>query len=334
VIPNSDGQAIFVEAPARLHFGILDLHGGLGRWFGGLGAAAPAPTLLLSAAPAEKLEVLGEDADRAAEFARRFLNHYGIPPTARLHVHRALPSHAGLGSGTQLALSVARGLAELFNIQADVSELATIMGRACRSAVGTWTFAGGGLVVEGGRSRERNSCGPLLARLAFPSNWQCIVVVPDAVPGLNGVDEAEAFAALPKPPERDVQRVAHLVLMALLPALAETDLATFGKALSEIQEITGRWFASVQGGAFARGPSEELVRRLAEWGAVGVGQSSWGPAVYGFVDGEDVGLRLAERIRTASGEDFAGRVYWGSFRTTGARVWRASARFPSGPVSV
>jgi beta-RFAP synthase len=318
---KSDGQTIFVEAPARLHFGILDLHGGLGRWFGGLGAAAPAPTLLLSAGPADTLDVLGEEADRAAEFARRFLNHYGIPPRARLHVHRALPPHAGLGSGTQLALAVARAFAELFNIQADVPELATVMGRACRSAVGTWTFADGGLVVEGGRSRERNGCGPLLARLPFPSTWQCIVVVPDAGAGLNGVDEAAAFAALPKPSERDVERVAHLVLMALLPALAEADLATFGRALSEIQEITGQWFASVQGGAFARGPSEELVRRLTEWGAVGVGQSSWGPAVYGLVDGDGEGLRLAERIRGAS-ENFNSRVYWGAFPTTGARVWR------------
>src|SRR4029434_3215726 len=143
-----------------------------------------------------------------------------------------------------------------FTLQADVPELATVMGRACRSAVGMWTFAGGGLVVEGGRSRERNSCGPLLARLPFPSTWQCIVVVPNAVTARDGVEEAAAFAALPKPPERDVERVAHLVLMALLPALAEADLATFGMALSEIQEITGRWFASVQGGAFARGPSE------------------------------------------------------------------------------
>jgi beta-RFAP synthase len=334
VTPNSDGQAIFVEAPARLHFGILDLHGGLGRWFGGLGAAAPAPTLLLSAASADTLEVLGEDADRAAEFARRFLNHYGIRSSARLHVHRALPSHAGLGSGTQLALAVARALAELFNVQADVSELATVVGRACRSAVGTWTFTGGGLVVEGGRSRARNSCGPLLARLPFPSTWQCIVAVPDAVPGLNGVDEEAAFAVLPMPPEHDVERVARLVLMALLPAVAEADLTTFGTALSEIQAITGRWFASVQGGVFARGPSEDLVRRLAQFGAVGVGQSSWGPAVYGFVDGEDEGLRLAERISTVGGADFVGRVYWGPFRTTGARVWRASDRFPSGAVSV
>ena len=130
--------------------------------------------------------------------------------------------------------------------------------------------------------------------------------------------------ALPSPSERDVERVAHLVLMALLPALADADLATFGGALTEIQEITGRWFAPVQGGTFAPGPSEELVRRMTEWGASGVGQSSWGPAVYGIVDGEDAGLRLAERVRDALGA--AGTVYEGPFRTEGARVWRARAQ--------
>ena len=62
------GEAVFVEAPARLHFGVLDLRGALGRRFGGIGAAAPSPTLLVSASPAAVLEVDGEDADRAAEF--------------------------------------------------------------------------------------------------------------------------------------------------------------------------------------------------------------------------------------------------------------------------
>jgi len=42
-------EAVFVEAPARLHFGVLDLRGDLGRRFGGIGAAVPAPSLLLEA---------------------------------------------------------------------------------------------------------------------------------------------------------------------------------------------------------------------------------------------------------------------------------------------
>ena len=141
---------------------------------------------------------------------------------------------------------------------------------------------------------------------------------------MSGTAEETAFANLPSPPERDVERVAHLVLMALLPALADADLATFGRALTAIQVITGRWFAPAQGGTFAPGPSGELVGRMTEWGAEGVGQSSWGPAVYGIVKGEDAGLRLAERVRTALGS--SGTVYEGSFPTEGVRVWRAQVQ--------
>src|SRR5436189_155073 len=168
--PGSDGESVFVEAPARLHFGVLDLRGSLGRWFGGIGAAAPEPTLLLSAAPAAHLDIAGDDADRATAFARRFLAHHGVSGGAKICVH--------------------------------------------------------------GASR------------------------------ISGAAEAEAFAALPPPPDREVERVAHLVLMALLPALADADLATFGGALTAIQEITGRWFAPVQGGVFAPGPGAELIRRM------------------------------------------------------------------------
>ena len=140
---------------------------------------------------------------------------------------------------------------------------------------------------------------------------------------MTGTAEATAFAHLPSPADRDVERVAHLVLMGLLPALADADLVTFGGALSAIQEITGRWFAPVQGGTFAPGPSETLVRRMAEWGASGVGQSSWGPAVYGIVEGDETGRHLADRVRGAL--NGAGAVYEGSFRTEGARVWRAGS---------
>ena len=322
MMPPHSGHTVFVEAPARLHFGVLDLRGALGRWFGGLGAAAPAPTLLLSACPAAALAVEGDDAERATAFARRFFEHYGVQGGASIRVERSLPPHAGLGSGTQLGLAVGRALGEILGVTTDAPALARALGRGERSAIGTWTFAGGGLVLEGGRRRDSDAIGPLLARLPFPSTWRCIVAVPHATPWMTGAAEADAFAQLPPPPDREVERVAHLVLMALLPAVADADLATFGGALSAIQEITGRWFAPAQGGTFAPGPSEELVRRMAEWGACGVGQSSWGPAVYGIVEGEDAGQRLADRVRSRLGD--AGSVYDGPFRTEGARVWRAS----------
>jgi beta-RFAP synthase len=323
-VEESGGETVFVEAAARLHFGVLDLRGARGRWFGGIGTAAPAPTLLVSATAADALHVAGEDAERAADFATRFLEHYRIGGGARLHVHRTLPRHAGLGSGTQLAMAVGRALATLRGIDADPPALARAVGRAWRSAVGTWTFAGGGLVVEGGRRAGRDECGPLLVRLPFPPSWRCVVVVPDGTSGLSGESEAAAFDRLAAPPEHEVERVAHLVLMSLLPALADADIEAFGTALTAIQEMTGRWFAPVQGGTFAAGLSEELVRRMSEWGASGVGQSSWGPAVYGVVADRDTAERLADRVRALLRS--AGTVYEGAFPAEGARVWRGQKK--------
>jgi beta-RFAP synthase len=323
----SDRGSVFVEAPARLHFGVLDLRGALGRRFGGLGAAVPAPSLLLEAGQADRLTAGGPDAERALGFGQRFLAHHRLRAGARLTVHRAIPPHSGLGSGTQLALAVARARAELHGLPADVIGLAQAVGRGRRSAIGTWTFALGGFIVEGGRRPGADAIAPLLFRFPVPSEWRCVVVVPPGAPGLSGEAEAAAFERLPPPPEREVERVAHLVLLQLLPALVEADLAGFGAALTEVQRITGAWFAPAQGGVFAPGASETLVRRLAEWGAAGVGQSSWGPAVYGLTGSESEARGIAARAVALVGPD--GRVFESGFAPTGARVWRSE----SGPNS-
>jgi len=313
---------VVVETAARLHFGVLDLRGSLGRWFGGIGAAAPGPTLRVTARPARELRVDGEDAERALEFAERFQRHYDLNAAVHVHVERALPHHKGLGSGTQLALAVGRALAEVSDITTTTEELAMAVGRTKRSAVGTWTFAGGGLVVEGGRRREGDGVSPLLARIPLPASWRCVVAVPDTISGMSGAAEAAALACLPPVDDRDVERVAHLVLMGLLPAAVEGDINEFGSALTAIQTITGRWFAPIQGGTFASSVSADLVRRMIEWGASGVGQSSWGPTVYGLVEGESASCQLADRVRNTIGA--GGSVFEGPFRAHGACVTRTT----------
>lgn len=316
----SNHGSVFVEAPARLHFGVLDLRGRLGRCFGGLGAAIPSPSLLLEAARADVITAQGTDAERAIEFAGRFLSYHQLSGGVRLTIHRTIPSHAGLGSGTQLGLAVARALAELHGLGTDPVELARATARGKRSAIGTWTFARGGFIVEGGRKPGTEELAPLLARFPIPDSWHCVVAVPSGRSGLSGDAEARAFEELPSPPDGDVERVSHLVLMQLLPALVEADLPSFGQALSAVQRITGSWFAGQQGGVFAPGQTEQLVSRMAEWGAAGVGQSSWGPAAYGLVDSPGAGAELADRVRRVMGEK--GVVFEGGFAARGARVWR------------
>jgi beta-RFAP synthase len=313
----SGPSRVTVRAPARLHFGVLDLRGERGRRFGGMGAAVPEPALELTVERAPAMAASGPDADRALVFARRYASSTGLEGGAHIQLVRVMPAHSGLGSGTQLALSVATALAHLYGHPTELMTLAAAVGRGERSAVGTWLFGRGGLVLEGGRRGDRG-IAPLLARHPLPEAWRAVVAIPAAAPGLSGDDEARAFQGLPKPPEREVERVAHVVLMQLLPALIEADLAEFGRALTEVQRITGGWFAPYQGGAFAQGQTVQLIAELREAGAAGVGQSSWGPTVYALAPDQRSAESLASIARNVVGG--RGRVHVGAFSNDGAIV--------------
>jgi beta-RFAP synthase len=298
--------------------GVLDLRGALGRWFGGIGTAAPVPPLRLWAEPARRgaLLVSGDDSPRAQAFAERFLVSQRHDGGVRLHVEHALPRHVGLGSGTQLALGVARAIAEVCGLESGVTHLAEGTGRTRRSGVGMWVFDGGGLVLEGGRRGSR--IPPLLARLPFPTSWRIVVAIPPPTGGVHGQDEEDLFARLVPPPLEEAQQVAHLVLMGLLPSLAEEDFASFTSALHAVQRTTGTWFADPQGGPFGR-HAQPLVDAFLALGGQGVGQSSWGPCTYAFAEDDASAIRLAHAMRHHVGAEVD--VYVGPCRAEGARVW-------------
>jgi beta-ribofuranosylaminobenzene 5'-phosphate synthase len=231
-------------------------------------------------------------------------------------VLEAIPAHVGLGSGTKLALAVTVALSALAGRSLDPAEMARTAGRGARSAVGLWTFALGGLVVEGGRRRGGDESAPLLMRQAMPDEWRCVLAIPAAEPGLSGGAEAAAFARLRPEPDRSAL-ISQIVLTTLLPALVERDLAEFGAALTRLQRLVGDSFAPVQGGTF-HPQAGALVEALLRHGAAGAGQSSWGPAVYGVAGSEREGHELARRLESELGA--GGRADVVAFDNCGARV--------------
>jgi beta-RFAP synthase len=305
-------MTVRVEAPARLHLGMLDVVGGHARRFGGLGVAVSRPRMVVEVTPAAKLSADGPDSERALAVAKRC----GFGTGARVRVLEAIPPHAGLGSGTKLALAVTVALARLAGQELDPPSIARAAGRGARSAVGLWTFALGGLVVEGGVRPGAERPAPLLARHAMPEEWRCVLAIPDARPGLSGAAEEEAFARL-RPPSELSALIAQLVLTSLLPALAEHDLPEFGAALTRLQRLVGEAFAPIQGGVF-HPQAAALVDALLAGGAAGAGQSSWGPAVYGMVGSEAAGRDLVAHMeRELAG---GGVVEMVRFENEGARV--------------
>ncbi len=279
---------VYVKTPARLHMGLIDLNGNMGRMFGGLGVAINHPNVILEVQPAQTLSITGEETALVTSLAKQFFQAYNANPNVAINIKQAIPAHVGLGSGTQLALAVGTSLAKVLNVKTTVQEIALAMGRAKRTGVGTAIFEKGGFVVDGGKPAENGisvaeKFPPLIFRQPFPQNWAFIVAIPNDNRGLASKEEALAFKRMMPMKAEDVGKICRLAMLKLLPALAEQDIENFGDALTHIQMITGDYFAQEQGGTYASTASTDCIAFMRRLGVHGVGQSSWGPALYGVM---------------------------------------------------
>jgi len=286
---------IRVTAPARLHFGFIDLHGGLGRRFGSLGLAIDRPAVRLSASRSTSTEIVGQGAERVSRVLSALNERYNIDSPVRIEIEEAIPSHAGLGSGTQLTLAAAAAMCALSGRAVPVAELAHALQRGARSGIGSGVFELGGFVVDGGRG-DAESAPPVISRLAFPDEWRVVLLFDRQLTGLHGEREAAAFRDLPRFPEHQAERLARLVLMKLLPALAEARLDEFGAALTDLQKTIGDHFAPAQGGRYASRRVERALLRLAGAGAGAYGQSSWGPTGFAIFSGQAAAEAAARQL--------------------------------------
>jgi beta-RFAP synthase len=292
--PTAGSGWACVRAPSRLHFGLLGLPAAAGHWpdleghvtvparhFGGAGLMVREPGVELAVRFSDRWSAEGPSADRALAFARRCTE---VP--CEVVVRRCAPEHAGLGTGTQLGLAVARALAALHGDSAPANELARRVGRGLRSAIGIHGFARGGFLVEGGKA-VADEISPLVARVDFPDEWRLVIGLPAAVQGLHGAAESRAFGGGVSTTLQTADALCRLVLLGMLPALESRDLRAFGEALYDFNRRAGDLFRAAQGGIYADARIAEAVAFLRRSGVAGVGQSSWGPATFAVVEADE-----------------------------------------------
>jgi len=294
-------RLVHVTAPSRLHFGLWSLGGGQGRQFGGVGAMIDQPQLQLVIEPAEELAASGNSAQRVIAFARRWAGFHAIePPACRMSIRMAIPEHAGLGSGTQLALSVAAGLNAFCGLPSQTPhELALSVGRGLRSAVGTYGFVFGGLIVEQGKLPDE-PISRLDCRIDLPDEWRFVLVRPRGMTGLAGSDEVQAFAALAAVPPHVTENLVAEVRDRLVPAAATGNFAQFAETLYRYGRMAGECFAARQGGPYNGPIITTLVERIRGLGMQGVGQSSWGPTIFAACPSKMSANQFVSQLRSAT----------------------------------
>jgi beta-ribofuranosylaminobenzene 5'-phosphate synthase len=292
---SPSATAATVTTTARLHFGFLDPSGRSARPFGSFGLSLDRPRTRLTLERADAFAVSGPESERAARYLKAIAASCGVDRAYRLEVAEAIPSHAGLGSGTQLALAVGSAFAAAEGLDLSPLEIASRLGRGARSGIGIATFEAGGAVLDSGP--VDGALPRLVARVRFPDAWRVLLIFDPDAKGLDGASEVAAFEALPDFSDAEAEALGMRIVASALPALEQSDFATFCAEVGHLQARMGAYFGVPQGGPYTSQRVASVLAHLHGEGVTGLGQSSWGPTGFAFAASEDEGQELLSALR-------------------------------------
>lgn len=282
-----------VEAPSRLHLGLVNPFNKDYRLYIAVGVAIDQPQTVISVYADDPISIEGCRSGEIYDRVKPIIEEYGLE-RGRVVIEKCVPKHVGLGSTTQLLLSVSHGLMLSNGLNPDIVEIARKTGLGRISGVGTYIYMYGGLVVDSGKRCEEDF-PQLLMRFEVPESWRFVVAIPSGM-GLDEVREKEVFEAGEEVPGEVIWYASYTLFAELIPSLLEREFEVFAKSLTNFQETVGRMFSRYQGGVFAQ-RSAVVVNKMKELGLMGVGQSSWGPAVYGVTDTHEKAVKISDRLR-------------------------------------
>ncbi len=310
-------MSIVVTSPSRLHFSLIDLNGELGRVDGGIGVALKVPSLKMEVSAVDEEVKEKENPKEVVPVLERIRSRIepGLRGNYRVRILKPLPPHVGLGSQTQLSLSVAKALSVLENRSYSVVELAKLVGRGGTSGIGTAAFDKGGFILDGGhvfrkgeaeskiekgmRNKETKTSflpssasrvppPPILFQHALPENWFFVLAIPEVKRGAHGPEEVEIFKRYCPIESEEVEKICRIMLMRTLPAVLEKDIDAFAASLTMLQKVG---FKKIEVEL-----QQDIIKELFNFfkvHALGYGMSSFGPATYAIIEGEKRAKELA-----------------------------------------
>jgi beta-ribofuranosylaminobenzene 5'-phosphate synthase len=321
-----------ITTPSRLHFGLIDLNGELGRINGGFGVALRKPSwkIILD----KNIEKNHSNYTKTIDILLQKLDtkfKFKTLATQNFQILNEIPNHVGFGSGTQFALAIAWLYAEFNKLVFSSREFAKIVNRGGTSGIGVASFDQGGFIVDGGHSfgpdKETNSFlpsafsqahpPPVLFQYKQPLSWQFIIITPSKIKGLSGKEELAAFQKQCPLPADEAEKLSRLLLMKILPSIIEQDIATLGYGLIEMQTKFKRFGMEQYNNTIV----EEVLTYFRKNKLIfGSGISSFGPTIFGLVENK----KVADEILSEFNENFSEKnfilVDKSSINTTGAKI--------------
>jgi len=334
---------IEIKTPSRLHFGLIDLNGRYNRIDGGLGVSLNYPNVQIDVERLDngsKFLVEGLDGYKNKDFniiipeeeimttIDTIINNFKIRGI-KIIIRELIPSHVGLGSKTQFSLAIGKAICELFNIKYGVDKIAKVVKRGGTSGIGIRSFERGGFILDGGHSFGINadkksflpssasnaSPAPCFIKHPLPDDWYFVIAIPNIKEGAHGQNEVNIFQKKCPIPLNQVEKISHLILMKILPAIFEKSIEAFGEGLTLLQSLGFKKYeVELQPKIIPK-----LMDEFLKLGAVGTGMSSFGPATYGLIKGKKPAIRLTEDIKSYL-DKIGGSIFYTNCNNTGANI--------------
>lgn len=315
-------MVVEIQTGCRIHFGLMELSPDAPMRFSGLGLSLSRPgfRMQFSADPS----LIGKDTSSVdPEYLRR-VDQVGCTeesdfPRIYVNLSEVLPLHSGLGAGTQLGAAVAAGReiykeVQLGSLAAEdkwspvgttcgnwtVEYLSGLSGRGLRSAIGLQGLLNGGLVLDYGDSTEKaagESRSFSCKSISVPDDWRVVLILPSVDRRMWGSEEAKLLADIGRRPNSSRDKMFMIAEQLMESVHMRESIEKFAAGLSEYMDLASKVFCEVQGGKYNGQDATRAVSMAVEAGLLAVGQSSWGPTIFGFAPSECVARSAVEKMQ-------------------------------------
>ena len=264
-----------ITTNSRLHFGFLNINSRENYSFGGMGLSIDKyPTITTISKAREFKSNLSRALNKKIE---GFIKCNKVNKNIEIKCVESPPSHIGLGSGTQLILSLEEALIKFYRLNHTKTN---IFNRTYRSGVGYNSYRYGGFIVD---SPKKNlSTNEAIFKYKFPKDWKIILLFDNKIRGTHGDKENKFFLDDSKSSLR--KKLSDLTLNEIIPSVIYKDFDIFAKSLTQFQKINSSFYTSIQKSSYLSKHIGGIIKRVSSTFNVAVGQSSWGPTSYMFTN--------------------------------------------------
>jgi len=172
-------------------------------------------------------------------------------------------------------------ICKLFQLNLETNDIANLYNRGQRSGTGISIFNQGGFVVDA--CKKDRLIPRVMFKSKFPKDWRIILLNDIKLKGTSGKRENKFFSKSLLTNHKKLE-LSHILLRGILPSIVYEDFQSFSKNLTEFQRNTAEFYREKQKGIFLSPEISNIIEYVKNYDNLGIGQSSWGPMSYIFVE--------------------------------------------------